>query len=219
MKRRRTLCAVFVFLRPPIVCRALTCARQPVYRARHQLSMNHDPERPTSDGLDATREAMRHDLNRANTAVGVILVVVLGLAVAAVIAGMRAAKSFTRAEKAETASRERLWNSYVAQARAVRLTPQASRRQTVLNVISNATLVRRNAGLRSEAIATLALTDIETDLPLQPIPRGADQVEIDATLEHYAYGNSTGAVFVCSLKTGAVLQTLEAQSLGPGMNQ
>jgi WD40 repeat protein len=183
--------------------------------------MNHDPQHlaANNDGLDATREAMRRDLNRANTAVGIILVVVLVLAVAAVIAGMRAARSFERAEKAEAASRERLWNSYVAQSRAVRLTPQAGRRQTVLQVISNATAIRQNAGLRSEAIATLALADIETDSPLRPIPRGADQVEMDAALEHYAYGNSTGAVFVCSLADGTVLQTLQAQALGSGPRQ
>lgn len=183
--------------------------------------MNHDPQRPNSnsDGLDATREAMRRDLNRANTAVGLILVVVLALAIAAVIAGMRAARSYERAEKAEAASRDRLWNSYVAQSRAMRLTPQAGRRVAVLNVISNAATIRHNAGLRSEAIATLALADIETDSPLQPIPRGADQVEMDMALERYAYGNSTGDVFVCSLKDGAVLQTLQAQELGSGTRQ
>lgn len=183
--------------------------------------MNHAPQPPgaKSDGLDATREAMRRDLNRANTAVGIILVVVLALAIAAVIAGMRAARSYERAEQAEAATRDRLWNSYVAQARAMRLTPQAGRRGAVLNVISNATTIRRNAGLRSEAVATLALDDIETDSPLQPIPRGADQVEMDLALERYAYGNSTGAVFVCSLKDGTVLQTLQAAELGPGTRQ
>jgi signal transduction histidine kinase/DNA-binding beta-propeller fold protein YncE len=181
--------------------------------------MNPDPQRPNNDGLDATREAMRRDLHRANTAVGVILVVVLALAVAAVIAGMRAAKNFARAEQAEAASRERLWNSYVAQARAVRLTPQAGRREAVLNVISNATAIRRNAGLRSEAIATLALTDIETASPLQPIPRGTDQVEIDASLEQFAYGNATGTVFVCSMTDGSVRHTLAAPELGPGTRQ
>lgn len=181
--------------------------------------MIHGSQPPGGDGLAATREAMRRDLNRANTAVGVILVVVLGLAVAAVIAGMRAAKSFQRAEKAEAASRERLWNSYVAQSRAMRLTPQAGRRVAVMNVISNATAIHRNPALRSEAIATLALADIESDSPLLPIPRGADQVEIDTALEHYAYGNSTGDVLVCSLRTGEVLQTLQAQQVGPGMQQ
>ncbi len=176
-------------------------------------------QRPNGDGLDATREAMRRDLNRANTAVGVILVVVLGLAIAAVIAGMRAAKNFERAEKAEAASRDRLWNSYVAQARAVRLTPQAGRRDAVLNVISNATSIRRNAALRSEAVATLALTDIEAAMPLQFLPRGVDQVEIDTALERFAYGNSTGAVLICRLQDGTVLQTLSAPTLGTGTRQ
>lgn len=196
----------------------MTNSRTPVYCARHQLRMNQHPQRPNSDGLDATREAMRHDLNRANTAVGVILIVVLGLAVAAVIAGMRAAKNFARAEKAEAASRERLWNSYVAQSRAVRLTPQAGRREAVLTVVSNATTIRRNASLRSETIATLALTDIEQLSPVQPMPPGADQVELDASLTRFAYGNATGTVFVCRLD-GVVLHTLEAQELGPGTRQ
>lgn len=183
--------------------------------------MNPDPLPPEAhnDGLEATREAMRHDLNRANTAVGVILVVVLVLALAAVFAGIRATKNFERAEKAEAASRERLWNSYVAQARAMRLTPQAGRQAAVLNVISNATGIRRNSGLRSEAIAALALADIETDTPVQPIPRGADQVELDTTLKFFAYGNSTGDVFVCSLGDGSVLHTLRAQHFGVGMQQ
>ena len=90
---------------------------------------------------------------------------------------------------------------------------------THLNVISNATTIRRNAGLRAEAIATLALADIETERPLQPLPRDATQVEIDTALERFAYGNSTGAVFVCSIKDGAVLQTLQAQALGSGTRQ
>jgi signal transduction histidine kinase len=180
--------------------------------------MNPDPRNPYShgDGLDATREAMRRDLNRANTAVGIILVVMLALAIGVVFAGIRAAKSFERAEKAEAGSRERLWNSYVAQARAVRLTPQAGRRDAVLNVISNAAAFRRNSGLRSEAIAALALADIEPELPLQPMPRSAEQVEIDPALERFAYGNATGDVLVCSLRTGETLQTFGAQSLGPG---
>jgi signal transduction histidine kinase len=181
--------------------------------------MNHDPHRPNNDGLDSTREAMRHDLNRANTAVGVILVVVLGLAIAAVFAGMRAAKNFERAEQAEAASRERLWNSYVAQARAMRLTPQAGRRDAVLNVISNATAIRRNAGLRSEAIATLALADLEREQPLQSMPRGVDQVEMDTALERFAYGDSTGTVFVCRLQDNSVLQSLEVREAGPGLRQ
>src|SRR6478609_192644 len=141
--------------------------------------MNNDsPVRgPDGDGLDSTRETMHRDLNRANTTVGIILVVVLGLAVAAVLAGIRAARSFERAETAEAAGTDRLWNSYLAQARAVRLTPEAGRREAVFNVIRNAAAIRKNAALRSEAIASLALSDIAGESPLQPIPKDVEQVE------------------------------------------
>jgi signal transduction histidine kinase/DNA-binding beta-propeller fold protein YncE len=183
--------------------------------------MNNDsPARgPDGDGLDSTRETMRRDLNRANTTVGIILMVVLGLAIAAVLAGIRAARSFERAEIAEASSTDRLWNSYVAQARAVRLTPEAGRREAVFNVIRNAAIIRKNAALRSEAIASLALSDIESEQPLQPIPKDVEQVELDSSLEHYAYGGATGDVFVCSMKDGTVRQTLQAQSLGAGTRQ
>jgi signal transduction histidine kinase len=182
------------------------------------------PEFPGSgfepDGLAATRETMRRDLNRANRAVGIILVVVLGLAVAAVLAGLHAARNFSRAEAAEMASMERLWNSYLAQTRAVRLTPEAGRREKIFNVISNAAAIRKNAALRSEALASLALTDIEIELPLQSSPPGVDQVELDGALEHYAYGNAAGDVFVGNIAEGSTNRlVLKAQALGGGTRQ
>src|ERR1017187_8861870 len=171
------------------------------------------------DGLESTRETMRQDLNRANTSVGIILVVVLALAIAAVLAGMHAARNFARAEKAEASGNERLWSSYLAQARAVRLTPEAGRREKIFNVVSNAAAIHRNAALRSEAVASLALMDIETEQPLRSIPTGVEQVEMDSALEHYAYGNATGTVFVCNMKDGTISQTLQTQALGAGMRQ
>ena len=180
--------------------------------------MNYDlPARGTeADGLEATRETMRRDLNRANTAVGIILVVVLGLAVAAVIAGLHAAHNLSRAENAEAASTERLWNSYVAQARAVRLIPEAGRREKIFNVVSNAALIRKNDALRSEAVASLALSDLETEQPLRSFPAGIEQVEMDSALDHYAYGNATGEVFVCSMKEGTNRLILQVSAPGPG---
>ena len=148
-----------------------------------------------------------------------LMLVVLGLAGAAVIAGMHAARNFSRAEQAEAASTERLWNSYVAQARAVRLTSEAGRRAKIFNVVSNAAAIRINAALRSEAMASLALSDIETEQPLRAIPKGVEQVEMDSSLTHYAYGNAAGEVTVCDLSEGTNRQVLQAQALGPGLRQ
>ena len=170
-----------------------------------------------TDGLEAMRESMRHDLNRANTSVGIILVVVLGLAMAAVIAGFHAARSFARAQQAEAAGTERLWNSYVAQAQAVRLIPEAGRREKIFNVASNAAAIRKDAVLRSEALASLALADIEIEQPLRSVPAGIEQVEIDGALTHYAFGNSAGDVLVGDLKDETTnRRAFRAQDLGPG---
>ena len=184
----------------------------------HKFIMNQDMPAPGNEanGLETTRESMRRELTRANTAVGIILGVVLGLAVAVVIAGLHAARNFARAESAEAASKERLWNAYVAQARAVRLIPEAGRRDKILNIVSNAAALEINAALCSEAVATLALPDIEIEQPLRPIPAGIEQVEIDSKLEHYAYGNATGEVLVCSIQDNSNRLYLKAQSLGPG---
>jgi signal transduction histidine kinase len=174
----------------------------------------HQPDNAPS--LETTREVLRRELNRTTAAMGVILLAVIGLALAAILAGVKATRNLTRAEQAESASRERLWHSYLAQARAVRLTPDAGRRQAVLDVISNAASIRVASALRTEAIAALALSDLQTDIPVKPIPRGTEQIEMDSVLERYAYGDATGTVYVARLTDGEVLQTLRAQELGPG---
>ena len=179
--------------------------------------MNRRLLESNGDGLEATRAAKRPDLNRANTSVGIILVVVFGLAVAAVFAGMRASKNFGRAVAAEAEGRDRLWNSYLAQTRAVRLTPEAGRCEKIFNVLTNAAAIHKNAALCSEAIASLALSDIETGLPLQNIEKSFNQmVEMDNELAHFAYGSPAGEVFVGDIQTGKILQVLQASALGAG---
>lgn len=191
----------------------------PVKVARRSFNMKPDfpPPEAGADGLEATRDAMRRDLNRANTSMGIILLMVLVLEMAAAVAGFHAARNLSRAAQAEAASTERLWNSYLAQARAVRLTPEAGRRNKILKVVSDAAAIRKNDALRSEAIATLALEDIETELPLTSVPAGIEQVEMDGALEHYAFGTTTGEVVVGRVNAGDhERQVLQAQALGPG---
>ena len=161
---------------------------------------------------------MRRDLNRANTAVGVVLAVVLTFAVVAVFAGLRAARNSERAFKAEADSTERLWNSYLAQASALRLTATAGRRANALDVINNAAAIRPDGILRTEAAATLALTDLTPDGETIKLPR-SDSVEIDVARRQFAYGVSSGLVFLG--KTGEDTNTLalDGRSLGAGFRE
>ncbi len=180
--------------------------------------MTDDPSHNTAsaDGNGLSRDTVRRDMLRANTAVAAVLTVVLLLVLVVVLTAGRSAQNLHRAEQAEAQSRDRLWNSYVAQARATRLTAEAGRKETALQVVSNAAAIRTSSALRTEAIASLALADITPEGDLLPVPREARQAEMDAALEHFAYGDSQGKVFVCSLKDGTKLHSLNARELGPG---
>ena len=94
---------------------------------------------------------------RTNTAAVVILLVVIGLALAAVMQASRAVQERARAMQAEQDGREKLWKSYGDQARARRASPQAGRRFESLEALKNAALMRPSLQLRNDAIASLAL--------------------------------------------------------------
>jgi signal transduction histidine kinase len=177
-----------------------------------------NPPEPSRDSLDAiaSRERVRREILRTNTAVGVVLIIVLALTLGVALTGTRATRNQQRAELAEAAGLERLWESYLAQARAVRVTAVAGRREQALGVISNAAAIRPSPEIRSEAVATLALTDLEQDGPLIPLPGAGDLAELDPQLEHFAYGDGPGVVGVSRLRDGARLFRLEATNAGPG---
>jgi hypothetical protein len=99
----------------------------------------------------------RGEMLRTNTAVAVALLGVLVLALVAVRAGFRASRNQARAAQAEAAARERLWNAYVSQARAERISRLPGCRAAALEVISNAAALHASPALRTEAIACLAL--------------------------------------------------------------
>jgi WD40 repeat protein/nitrogen-specific signal transduction histidine kinase len=162
----------------------------------------------------STRAAMRRDMLRANTVVALVLAAVLALALVAVLAGLRAAQNLRRAEKAERDGREKLWNAYVAQARAMRAAAEAGHRQIALGVISNAIAIRPSSELRTEAMACFALSDFAQEGQLLPTPRDLAGVEVSPDLERYAYGDAQGTVFLCDAHDGKHLAEFDAKDLG-----
>jgi signal transduction histidine kinase/type II secretory pathway pseudopilin PulG len=163
-----------------------------------------------------TREEIQRDVQRTITSVVVVLAVVLALALAAVFADFQAARNLRRAEDAEARAREQLWQSQLDQARALRLTPAAGRREAALTALSNAATLRVSAELRTEAVASLALTDLQVEGPLRSFPRGLTQIVLNEEQDRYTYGSPTGHVFICRVRDGVLLQELHARDLGPG---
>ena len=171
-------------------------------------------EQFSREELQRQREQIRRSFLRANTAVAIILVAVLGLAVAAVLEALRAARPRRRAEAAEQDGREKLWRSYVAQVRAGRLSGLMGRRAEGLETIRAAAAIRPGLVLRNEALACLALTDLEEDGPQWMVPTGFYLYAFDKSSERFALGDSTGAIILRRLADNAELLTLRGTDAG-----
>lgn len=108
---------------------------------------------------------------RVNLAAAVILVVVVGLAVAAIIQASRAQRHAKEARQATIRveeqriaaeasgqqAREELWQSYLEQTRAARVAGLAGSRFDGLKSLAAAAKIRVYSELRSEAIKCLSL--------------------------------------------------------------
>ena len=164
-------------------------------------------------------DAMRQDMLRANTAVVVVLVAVLVLALIAVFAGLRAAQNLQRAETAESQSRERLQLAYTEKARVIRVSADAGGRAVALTAISNAVAIHPSPELRSEAIAWLALSDLVPEGAMVPAPKELVRILTDRQMKYFATGDAEGNVLVYSLVDGNLAFELRAADLGVKTHQ
>ena len=164
--------------------------------------MKASPQMPSSEELQKQREAIRRGLLRANTAAVLILLVVIGLALAAVLEASRAGRESARAVSAERDARERLRDSYLAQVRALRQSGTGGRRLDSLDAITKAKEIslpgvssrRATLELRNEAAACLALSDLRSTTLRPGLP--ATNVTVEASGERYAVVDEHGAVQV-----------------------
>lgn len=171
--------------------------------------MNDSSQNKT--GAFTSRESIRAEIRRSGTLVAVVLIIVLALTLAVALTGFRATR-------AEADGAERLWHSYLAQASTLRLTFSAGRRARALEVISNAAAFHPNPALRTEAAASLALTDLAQVGAMRPLRPGSDQMEMDAALEKFAYGDAQGIAYIGKLDNGSNLMTLDDRSFGSGFS-
>jgi type II secretory pathway pseudopilin PulG len=169
--------------------------------------------------LEQRRERLRRRFLRANTAVGVILLAVLGLALASVLAGIRAERNQRRAEAAEQLAREQLWRAYLSQARAARLDKHMGRRTAALAAITEATSIRPADELRDEAIAALALTDLESELAFTPIQRQHGYCAFLSNLTACVVGDYHGRFELHRLPDHQKLLELDATATAIGTNR
>jgi WD40 repeat protein len=147
--------------------------------------------RPVSQGEKLWRWCRRKPLVAALLAS--VMLLVLFVAVGTPLAAFswrqqrdEARRNEGRAASAEQDAREKLWQSYLAQADLWRSTKQIGQRFQGLEVIRKASLIRRAPAVREAAIACLALPDLKLSRQWLP-PTGMQPIAFDALLQHYAY--------------------------------
>jgi len=178
------------------------------------MSADTPPSRPAGPELKSRRAEIHQSVSAAGRGLALIMAAVLVLAVGAIILGARAVRQEQRAEAAELTAREQLRDSYLAQARAVRLTGRMGRRHDALAAISNAAAIRPSIELRNEVISSLALLDV-TDAGLALRTGTLPNYEFDPLASRYAVADTKRIVHVWSFPEQKELFTLDPNVVLP----
>lgn len=113
-----------------------------------------------------------------------------------------------RAREAERIANDHLAKAYLAQARAGRMSGVPGQRTESLRAVAAAAKMQPSLALRNEAVAALALLDVEDCYwRAQPV-FFTENLAVDYALEHYALGNQQGEITVYRLTDGVELMRL-----------
>jgi WD40 repeat protein len=176
------------------------CANDPQHRYRSADEMHADLALLQSGQSVKRQRLIEHRLHHA-TRLGAVAAALLAILLAAYFLSERqrrvvrqnfekAETQRLRAERAERDARDKereatdkLWASYLAQARANRRTGQRGQRLDSLKAVAQAAAIRPAPELRQEAIAALALTDLRLLHTISPKGRVPLWLDFDPQLE------------------------------------
>ncbi len=137
-------------------------------------------------------------------------VLTVALAVSLIVGLAGILRELRRAERAERATGEQLGRAYLEQARATRRSGSSGQRFDTLDLIRKAARLPSPPdplGLRTEAVAALALPDLHW--VRQGVVRPS-YVAVDPQLERYAWFDAAGAVHLCQMNDDRELFVLPA---------
>jgi eukaryotic-like serine/threonine-protein kinase len=151
------------------------------------------------------------------TALGAsVLLLLASVAVVSTLAAFRiersrrdATKAAHDAMQAQRETQERLWDSYLAQARANRFSGRVGRRFDSLDAIAKAAAIRSTPELRNEAIACMALSDLKLIKRL-PRPSGARTFALNEEMTQYAVLRTSGEISIHEVRDDRELLRLPA---------
>jgi WD40 repeat protein/tRNA A-37 threonylcarbamoyl transferase component Bud32 len=131
----------------------------------------------------------------------------------AVVERKRADLNAATTRDALNQAKDALWQSQFERARALRQTRLIGQRVKALEAIRAAAAIRRTSELRHEAIAALALPDLDQETQWQPLPAGTVRFVMEPALGYYAIANGTNRISVHRQSDGGELFFVEDRLL------
>ena len=136
------------------------------------------------------------------------LLLALGVALLAVVRIRHDNEQIRRARDDAT---EKLWSSYLAEARANRTSTQTGQRFTSLETVQKAAAIRSDAAVRNEVIACLAVSDLRVAKEVVVTGHARNELAwMSPDLEHYAFGDTNGNITIFATSNNAVTAVLPA---------
>ena len=200
-----------------IVMKALEKNRSRRYETANGLAadiqrhLNNEPvvARPPGNLYQFQKLVRRNQLVfLAAGAVTAALIIALGVAMVALV---RIRHDNEQIRLAKDDATEKLWGSYLAEARANRTSTKTGQRFTSLETVRKAAAIRSDLAVRNEVIACLAVSDLR--VARQTIVTGHARNELaamDLNLEHYAFWDTNGTITVWAASNQAVVAVLPA---------
>ena len=160
--------------------------------------------RPASRIYHLRKFVSRHRVTLALVAI-ILVCLITGLAAASI--------GLLHARAAQREAVQRLFDSRLSQARAGRFSGRPGQRIEGLQVLSEAARVRPDLSVRNEAIACLALPDIEPIRRWYGRPEQTEELAFDAAFTCYARSDSHGNIEIHSAADDHVMKSLAGHGL------
>jgi eukaryotic-like serine/threonine-protein kinase len=119
-----------------------------------------------------------------------------------------------RLKREQSNTREKLYASYLAQARANRLSGRPGRYFDTMETIAKAAAIRPSLELRNEAIAALAVVDLRMTVVGEMNSPDAEYISFDPTLQRYAQVTPNGDISVRQVGDKKELELIPTRQAG-----
>src|SRR5262249_30341377 len=155
--------------------------------------------RPIQARRTSTWERLRRWCRRnpgwAATIAGVLGLLLL-IAIGGNVLSLHLQKALSDVQAADEQKTERLWQSHLERARALRSSGRVGQRFEALKAIREAAKIKITPELRDEAVAALVLPDVKLSREWEAFPEDMHIWAYDASLSQYAWMSNKGDITV-----------------------